>query len=66
MTFYLLKMRVNLASKSNKQKNLENPENYVVVIRESEVRIRGSGSVPKCHGFATQYKRLSVVTKAQN
>ncbi len=30
-------------------------------IRKSEVRIRGSGSVPKCHGFTTLSKRINLL-----
>jgi hypothetical protein len=51
-----LKNDMNVASKSNKAKNLY----LVAILKETgagsvskEVRIRGFGSVPKCHGSAT-------------
>ncbi len=55
MTFLSLKNDVNVAWKNNtpgKQKNFL--ENSRIRIRcYSNIRIRGSGSVPQCHGFAT-------------
>jgi hypothetical protein len=56
-----LKNDLNTALKSNKQKNIEKfiflvailkvtDENSKIRIQSSEVRIRGSGSIPKCQG----------------
>ncbi len=71
--FLSLKNDVNIASKSNKQKNLflailkVTDENRIRIrIHQSEVRIRGSGceSAPKCHGSATLvFKTIKTTPK---
>ncbi len=72
--FLSLKKDVNVASKSNKQKNFKykflvaifkvTDENSRMGIRirthESEVWIPGSGSVPKCHRSATLVTKTST------
>jgi hypothetical protein len=72
--FLSLKNDVNVASKSNKKKNL-----FLVAIlkgtgteagtarKEVPVRIRGFESVPKCHGSATLRNRyLNKSTRFHN
>ncbi len=64
--FLSWKNDVNVPSKRNEQKTLEEKNGFVGILRVkdensriwirihwSEVRIRGSGSVPKCHGSTT-------------
>ncbi len=74
--FLSLKNDVNVSSKSNKQKNFG--KNLILCghlvtchpltkkagsrIRKSMVRIRGSGSVQKCHGSATLFKNSDPLT----
>jgi hypothetical protein len=78
LTFYLERLiYVNVPSKSNKQKNLEQNSFFVGFlsatdkqsrirnqIRKSMVRIRGSGSksVPKCHGSTTLFLSLPCIS----
>jgi hypothetical protein len=57
--FLSLKNDVNTPSKSNKQKKLE----FLFLVGSLKVtdeksRIRGSGSVPKCHGSGTLKKKI--------
>jgi hypothetical protein len=54
-----LKNKVNLPSKSNKQKNLEKNKFVVAILKVTDGKIAGAGAgsesgyVPKCHGSAT-------------
>ncbi len=78
--FLSLKTDANVASKNNKQKKLEkklifgwlasqkatdDKSRIRIRIRKSWVRIRGSGSVLKCHGSKTLGTTLHVIDKQQ-